>query len=346
MSDVIEIYYKSNNLKHSDIVVQVNQQLVDFKLTSTTITVVAEINAGIHELTLSLDGTFTLEIVDVLINCASVRELLYLSWMQEDSQKIQPCTQLQTRNQVWHLPFGNPVSYWLSLICSKLPPGVFGTDLYKKYHIQYPNKIVLPDSYPQFIKDYFATDFDITVTELDQAPVVELNIDPEMLTSLINRVQLEYNTGQFDHLSQDGPPESGEVGWHWWRLFDYNPVTKTAEPKLHRDEFKELFEVLDTLNIQDMYLCDIAFLKPGAYIAPHRDWDKNGHREFFIPLHSPPGNYIKFAGVESWDIKQRSCMLNIVDFTHCVVNTSNQVRSVMLIRCDVTKNTHLVGTNK
>ena len=110
--------------------------------------------------------------------------------------------------------------------------------------------------------------------------------------------------------------------------------------------FKELFEVLDTLNIQDMYLCDIAFLKPGAYIAPHRDRDKNGHREFFIPLHSPPGNYIKFAGVESWDIKQRSCMLNIVDFTHCVVNTSNQVRSVMLIRCDVTKNTHLVGTNK
>jgi hypothetical protein len=53
-----------------------------------------------------------------------------------------------------------------------MPDGLLGTDLYKKYWIQYPNKISLPDHCPQFIKDFFGRDFDFTIADQDQQPVV------------------------------------------------------------------------------------------------------------------------------------------------------------------------------
>ena len=108
--------------------------------------------------------------------------------------------------------------------------------------------------------------------------MVDLHIDPALLAPLTQRVQKEYDSGQFDHLMHQGPKElNAESGWSWWRLFEYDGITGTAVPKLKRHEFEELFQVLDFLNIQDMYHCDIAFLQPGTFIAPHRDKNKNGH---------------------------------------------------------------------
>lgn len=347
MYDNIKIYYTAENITANDVNIQINRLDAEFVFSNTVITIDHPIGSGIHELTMTLSAPGLIKILDVTVNNASVRELLYLSWIQDGSHKIQPATQLGSVGQTWTLPFGNPVSLMLSLVCTKLPDGQFGTDLYKKYCIQYPNKISLPDHCPQFIKDFFGRDFDFTIADQDQQPVVDLHIDPALLAPLTQRVQKEYDSGQFDCLMHQGPKElNAESGWSWWRLFEYDSIARAAVPKLHRHEFEELFQVLDFLNIQDMYLCDIAFLQPGAFIAPHRDKNKNGHREFFIPLYSPPGNYIKLAGAEAWDILQRSCMINIVDFTHSVINTSDQVRSVMLIRCDVTKNTHLVNADR
>ncbi len=347
MCNNIKIYYTAEHITANDVNIQINRLDTKFVFSSTVITIDHAIGSGIHELTMTLSVPGLIKILDVTVNNASVRELLYLSWIQDGSHKIQPATQLNSVGHTWTLPFGNPVSLMLSLYYSKMPDGLLGTDLYKKYWIQYPNKISLPDHCPQFIRDFFGRDFDFTIADQDQQPVVDLNIDTALLALLTQRVQKEYDSGQFDHLIQQGPKDlNDQSGWSWWRLFEHDSGTGTTVPKLHRHEFAELFQVLDVLNIQDMYHCDIAFLQPGAFIPPHRDKNKKGHREFFIPLYSPPGNYIKLAGAEAWDILQRSCMINIVDFTHSVINTSDQVRSVMLIRCDVTKNLHLTHTNK
>lgn len=317
---------------------------------------------GIRMLTVEMLEPGRVEIVDVKINGSSVRHLLYLSWTSDVVQKWQPCTALWEQNQTWHLPFGTPVSWWIDCVLEKIPQHMMGQDLSQYWDIMYPKRINLPSTFPPVVRDFFAKDFSFTAVAKNSDPVDrpwrELAIDPAEVTAIANQSMTLWKQGQFDSVikrefDQDQYNRVDDPAWtagRWeiCKLLKWNSQTHMAEPAIDTDLLPEFFDWIKKFT--HVHHAQINFLQPNSYIAPHRDFGPGdllpdapprGCTQCYIPLQWQPGSYLKLAGAGILDTS-RAWAINNADFTHSVVNTSNTVRSVLIVRADMQHNQHLL----
>lgn len=359
MQDHIDIYFKQTPAPLTCTIDGVKVTVID----QVHACVKVPAKSGIRMLSLQLIDAGRAEIVDVRINGASVRHLLYLSWTASNNKKMQPCTAVWESDQTWYLPFGNPVSWWLDITLSKIPQHYFGKDLGATWDIWYPDRIELPDQFPTVVRDFFSTDFAFTVRPRDidhrlGLPMQELTVDPAEIQPIANRAHELWQRGLLDSVvkqefAQDQYNSQEDTNWQpgqWqiYKLMTWDPDLHAAKATVPESLFPEFFSWIKQFS--HVHHAQINFLKPGSYIAPHRDFGERdqgadappaGCNQCYIPLQWEPGSYLKLAGAGILDTS-RAWIINNAEFTHSVVNNSQSARSVLIVRADMQYNKHLL----
>ena len=148
----IELKINADDSDFKDLDIRVNEQQVEYNVSSNSVLICCDLDMGIHQLSLQLVNGTRINIDDVQINSVGLRHTIYLGYVQTLSgDKLNPTTVLWDTSQKWILPFGNPVSYWISLTESKIQAGDWGKNLYEIYNIIYPRKIKIRSEFPQRI---------------------------------------------------------------------------------------------------------------------------------------------------------------------------------------------------
>jgi hypothetical protein len=280
-----------------------------------------------------------------------------LSWIDsKNGERFQPATVLWENTQTWTLPFGNPVSYWHTLVYSKLPNGVFGTDLSKKYIIYYPETMILPDKFPPLVHSYFAQDFDFVVLPKDidkrKLPYSDINKgapDVEILQAAEKEVldNLQWIRDHSDNQphGQQHYNNKESIPSQWCKLFPmrYDKIF------VDRDRLPKVWSLIDSLGLQQIRGIYIGIIPPGSYIAPHIDDHPNDPVKaeiyknsylLYLPLSWQSGNYFKFSGAGILTDPKFISICNR-DYVHSVVNASTDTRVAMSFWVDCQANPDL-----
>lgn len=364
----LEIWFQSeSDIFTSDFKTYINDQEVEYQIDKNRLTLNIDLVVGVHILKISSLTNKRIKITEVQLDHASIRHMLYLSYLENSNTVIQPCTEIWDHNQTWVLPFGNPMSFWIECTLDRLPQGVYGKNLTQEYNIWYPStKINLPDNFSTAVRDFFKFDFGFTVrskvhADIRSWPVIPLNLDLSNTQQVVDEfVSLKSKFEQENKVSKNQKQNQYNVlenntwspdRWHYTSFFRYNEQTKEyyypIDPKL----VPVLWNQIQQWDIRDYVRVNIICLEPGGYASPHKDADViaetgtnnyEGCCQFYIPLDFPDNNYIKLGGVGIIDTT-RANALNITGFTHSAVNNSNQTRYVMIIRCNIENNQHLLS---
>ena len=352
----------------SDFNLLIDEQPVDFVIDQQKLIVTQEIAMGIHVLILKSLTDKKIEITDVQLDSASVRYGLYLSYLQDNDNIVQPCTAVWAKNQTWILPFANPISFWIECMLNRVPQNLYGQDLQKKYNIHYPSqKLHLPENFPVCVRDFFQFDFDFVVRPTGQhnlrnQAVIPLNLDLSQVQNIVDEYLniestiVDKNLMSYNQSSGQGiynaleDPDWNPAGWFYVSYYGYNNKNKTFNYHVDPEICPKLWQQIAAWDIQDYVSVHIICLEPGGYAAPHKDIlvcndiitsDYSGCCQVYIPLDYPDNNYIKLAGVGILD----TSVANVFDYTnvtHCAVNNSDRRRFVLIMRCNIEKNQHLV----
>lgn len=341
-------------LAQSDIEIFLDHRDVDFTIADHCISIEADCGGFIHTLELRTKISKRFQIKQVKIGDCDLRKLIFLSYVQTaQGQYHQPATELWEANQRWILPFGYPVSGWLSTVERKISNGKLGQNLLDHYHLYYPQSLELDSAFPQIIQDFFQHNFDFTAVEksnTDIAKIPWLSYNKPMPLDLVDAAkqeindnikfimstgmdygQREYNIKEFESLTQ-------ENSWHIVWLRQQNQNTDMAK------KFPKVCQLIDSLGT-DHWHAFIGLLPPSAFIYPHcdlnpmkmssQDYDNyRGCTQLYIPLHWPSNNFMKFAGAGILSFEHHSPMvINNDYFTHCLVNAGDQNRIVVGVRC-------------
>ena len=129
-------------LSQEDVSVYLDSTRVDFKIQNDQhIIVKTEDDTGFFILKIISETDKKIQITKVLIDGASLRQLIYTSYgISPDKQFCYPCTDLYQRGVQWILPFVSPVSAWIDIMLEKVTPSVIGSTLYQVYNQSYPDK--------------------------------------------------------------------------------------------------------------------------------------------------------------------------------------------------------------
>lgn len=349
----IEIFFKESEF--SDLLICVDNIPMEYVVKDNTIRIDTDISFGVHQLSVTMVQGQRLNITDVRADGASLRMMLYLSYIEAQDKKLQPATVLWESNQVWRLPFGYPVSFWQCLVYDKLSDGEFGKNLYEQYHIYYPESIDVGPGFPEVIQTFFKNDFDFVCidrnTARSQLPycALELDLDTNKLSNTVNEIQqkMSWIKSKQDIVSQsiynstefDSTPA-------WMRL----PLIREERTVHGPDDFPHLYNLVDSLRLADIKSMFIGILPPGGCIAPHKDrigpvnsarYNNDKHCYLYIPLSWSLGNYFKINGAGLLS-DGKPYMINHMDYVHGLVNTSNQDRYILGVYASVESNQHLI----
>lgn len=333
---MIEIFLDLENSKFDTISIAIDSKHCDYTIEDNKIVIDTLVDPGVHMLDLQMLGNSQrITIKDVKVLGSSLREFIYLSYIQMPSgERLQPQTALWDTTQVWKLPFANPMSFWLTLVNSKLKAGDLGTDLYKKYYIEYPDSIMLPDDYPQLIKDFYRYNFDFVCVEksnLFLRPYIEhQGIAKDFVHEILEYIE-QNKKFLIDNSTGGGQAyynniEFGKSEWQTVRVF-YNSTEKIKLPWIDR-----LKKELGITAIRSM---TIGFLPPGGFLAPHIDSvDKTkeylGCCVFYLPLTWPKGSTFKFNGAPTV-FENASMVINNAQYVHALTNSGDQERIVITV---------------
>jgi len=361
---ILELFFNSiiGNITNSSLDITIDGISVEYSVSNNTIKIESTLNHGCYMLCIKRHSPVRFNITDVKINGSGLRHFLYLSWTQSGVEKMQPCTEIWEDTHVWHLPFGLPVSGWFDCVLDGVKQNLIGKNLYDHYDIFYPDSLNLPDTFPSIVKDFFRFNQTFTAVSkkdsIKKLPYAKLNIDQAKLSALANSSVYHYNNKTFFHLVKS-PPQSQynakeDLTWkktHWMTVdaAESSESGNTIDFKISQQEWPELYEVIDFLKPNRIDSVAIAYLAPGANLVPHRDRavskqniNIDGLAQMYIPLHYKNGNFIKFGKAGILDKSSGPMIINSAYFTHSAVNMSNDIRSVLTIRCDIEKNKHLL----
>jgi hypothetical protein len=332
----------------SELEISIDNLPVDFELIDHTITISEPGKFGLHKLKIVNRSDNRIAFDQVSINGSSLRKLLYLSWATTATgQVIQPCTELWERDQCWILPFGNPLSHWISVTETKIPNDYYGRDLSENFCIWYPDSLELPDHFPQTVRDFFNYNFDFTIVnrlnfDHRYVPYVKFQdqIDAELLakatTEIINNtdIVLTQGTGYGQHADNQKEFNLSDEKI-WKRVW----LKRRRQPRDQQEQFAATWELIDSLGME-IWSVFVGVLPPGGFIYPHTDntTDKDlnnspyvGCVQLYIPIHWPDDNYIKFSNAGILSMEDGPMIVNTDRFTHAVVNNSDQYRYVLAI---------------
>jgi len=337
-------------IQKSDLEVFIDQNPAEFELTQNQIKIDSDPDFGLHQLLINSLTDQRWQILNVIVNDSSLRKLLYLSWGCTDTAPhIQPCTEFWEPGMSWTLPFGSPVSYWLSLVESKIPNGEYGEDLANKYFIWYPDRVEIQGNFPPIIKDFFWHNFDFVATDKNQIEFTKIPymrykhpISNDLIALATDDIDKNFNNIQQELLSYSVHQENLKefdfyTDQHEWKNI---PLKKENGDCCYSIELSNVWKLLDSLNLSVLYAF-IGVLPPGGFLYPHTDDvhdyknDTTGCKLLHIPLQWPAGNWLKMSGSKALNLAETGAMvINNNYFTHAIVNTSNRPRYTLILRTD------------
>jgi hypothetical protein len=354
----IKITYDSNNiLNQNDLNITFNEKIIDnVKILDSIIEFDLDTNHGYHMLKMSVRQP--LFIKDLKIDNNSIRELLYLSFLLEENKKLQPRTDIQNSSQVWCMPIIYPLSSFFSFIQNNIPNGYLGKNLFDYFDMFFPESVTISSRHPKILQDYFLYDsnfsiipksvilnnnkmkkaFDETNFYHDQEkilneikknlPLIDFNLDrPHQYVVNNNEFNVKdpwkksYFIKRLDKTFDIGNPSKAS----WKERFAWKP-----------QEWPYLFELLESLQLQNIIQGWLAELPPNAFIFPHNDntnqkyFENDNSSVMYIPLCSPENVFFKFANFGLVNLNKISLIDN-KRFSHAVVNDSSLSRYILNI---------------
>lgn len=352
---------------HHSFILTLNNSLISYQIENNNIIINTEINAGVILLTIKLINTkenFVLKIKDFILNKVSSRQTLYLAFSQLEGKNF--CTTwLTDRDNIITIPFGNPMSWWLSECAKKIPNMSYGTNLYDQYNIFYPKSIEIDSGFPRIMQDFMKHNlgFHIVAKTEYENPLhnkkipylrVDLDYDEDALFDEFSRnidllesddytpKQNEYNKGEVEKLdlwqismAVRTNKTKNNIGWK-----DTIIYKKEQFPLFYR-----LLEQITDIGGVRIVQAFIGQVKPHSYVAPHVD-DLYKHRDefintggcsqLFIPIKWKKGNYYKFADIGLIPYDQGALLSSNGEFMHGSVNASDNIRFTIGILCEFT----------
>ena len=344
-----------------DIQVLLNHNPVKFDIVDNKIT--ADLDFfGLAMLSIKSLSTSKINIENLFIDKVSIRQFLFLSWVEKDNQKIQPCTELWEQDLTWHVPISNPLSLLISIAGEKFKNGELGTNLFDKYDIRYPESINVDSGYPKLVQDFYKYNFDFYVhKKIDKdalyannnvpyyvlnfkfdarALYQELNSNYEYLINeeVIKPFQFGYN--------QDDLGTNFDSKLNWRTVYPYIPkkdqTNSLDDFALDKNRLPLLFDLYQQLPTNTIYHSFISIMPPHSFIAPHIDVRKpslpQGCAQLYFALNpSPDEHFFKINSVGLVPLIDQIVVVNNQNFTHAVVNQSSEPRYVIGCFADVSK---------
>ena len=348
----IELKINAADSDFKDLDICINEQQVEYSVYNNSVLISCNLDMGIHQLSVQLINGTRINIDDVRINSASLRHTIYLSYIQTASgDKLNPSTVLWDNSQKWILPFGNPVSYWISLTTSKIQPGDWGKNLYEIYNIIYPSKIKIRSEFPQVVKDFFEHNFDFyckSAGSVNFLPQCKSNLDISGydIQALSDEIESNY---QWFVENQRKVAQKYYNDREWPDNYaNWLSVTIYKDGKFVNDKLPLLQSFVKNLPINNIQTVFVGILEPGAAVAPHCDKSPNhvpgkeGCNRLYIPLKWSPKNYLKFASGGLID-SAVPYIINNTDHVHALINASDQNRIILSIILDPEQNLHLLA---
>ena len=359
---MIEIKYASNSVadkfelsindKDTQIITATGQLLSD-----------ADLPIGINVLKLRLLSDSQVSVNEVNVGGVGLREWLYLSWSQDSQGNKFQCTNLSQGQEIY-IPFANPMSLWIDLVISKISCHDMRQDIHQTHNLYFGGRKSLDNKFPALVKEFFANEFNFVVvdklsTDLRVIPFLKLNITRESVANLANSSKQLFESGAVSYavkssLNEDKYLLRDDPDWIPRSRSRMKIINFQSRPEvlINQTVLPDFYQLVNQLGINDIYSAQINFIEAGGYTPPHRDYEvrddgypleADGCCQVYIPLLSEEtGNFLKIAGVGIFNVGQQSLVINNNYYTHAVVNSSDQLRSVLIIRCNFNSNRHLI----
>jgi hypothetical protein len=358
---LIKIKFNSSiPINSQSFLIYIDELKYDYQVLADELLIDESNSFGVHTLriesTICQDADFEIRFVDFVLNESSIRHTLYLGFSLKD-KKQQYTTIINKNDTIWYLPYGNPVSWWLSECMLNIPNSFYGKDLNDSLAIYFPESVQISDHYPQLIKDFFLYNFGFTAhyKDINKAPLnnttipyLKLNLDynedaiyQEFINNIDELENQKYVPGQVSYNNKDLPDKKP---WYITLAVSEERIT------VSRDKFPEYYKLLESLEGVTVKLSFIGSLHPGSFIAPHIDdlyqhiqWMEKckGLCQIFIPIGWKPGNYFKASKVGLLPWEHGALLFNNTSYPHASINQSNSVRFTIGLMCEFHDDTFL-----
>lgn len=326
--------------------IKIDNTQVNYTINNFEIVIDCDITFGFHFLKLQTNFTFDsvsdkIQIIDVLINESSIRQMLYLGFSPDKTRRY--TTIINHRDPEWHLPFGNPVSWWLPECMTKIPNELYGSDLNKSLEIFYPECIELPSSFPQLIKDFFKFNFGFTAYNKEEVktPLHNLNIpylpiqieydEQALYDEFMNNLEYLQSEKYIPRQNKYNEREINNYSKPWYT----DLAIVDSKITVAQQQFPEFHKLLNSIEGIDVKLSFIGTLYPNSYVAPHVDdfykrvdymRKVEGLSQIFIPIGWTENNYFKASKVGLIPYQQGALLFANSNFPHASVNCSDKIR--------------------
>ena len=346
----LEIEYNCNS--KPDVELYINDSLIKYEIIEQKLVARVDKTPGLYILSIKSHNNEKLSIKNVFVDSVNIRQFLFLSWLQNHNQKLQPCTDIWTKDQIWHCPISFPMSLLISNSFEKFDAKELGSNLYDKYEIFYPESITVNDNFPQLIKDFFAQNYDYYVYNkkenvspfanphipyfcydynVDRKSIykeITQNLDYLFSLEKIKPVQHQYN-------QVDSPIGYEKLNWRTIYSYSFKPdgYHNKEDFEFNKIKFPTLYKFYQDFPVKKIYASFVGLLPANGYIAPHRDFlgglIPQGCSQFYFSINAQEGNYFKMHNIGLVPFRDKAVILNNQTFTHALVNQSNEPRWVI-----------------
>jgi hypothetical protein len=354
-------------LPQISLLVKVNNTNIDYTIQDNCIIIHSQIQFGINSLSLELlnDIDNAIKLVDVVISGVNLRQTMYLAYSTHANGDNFCNTWLTNSTKQLTLPFGNPVSYWLAECSKKLPNKSYGTNLYERYDIYYPQSVKIKDSFPKLMQDFMQYDFGFTLIDKLEpikgnklVPWLPIKFDYDELAlfeEFVNNIDLIKNNYYEPKQNQYNSKESKNIPNWIVAMAVHSNTSKNIKTEtndglveeLDRQRLPLFYNLLDRIRAMNIKILHafIGVVEPGSYVAPHCDdfykyepqyKTTAGVAQFFIPLGWKPGNLFKFNNVGMIPWENGPYLVNNSDFMHGSVNDTPYARFTIGVYCEFT----------
>lgn len=321
----------------------------DYTVNGNTVEIKHNIEHGFNML--SVKSQSPMEIIDMKIDGNSIRNYIYLSFIEEKGKRFQPATHISNTDQTWMLPLIYPYSNWISFILKHIPNGYYGSDLFKDFHFFFPDRIKIKNTFSKVLCDYFYNDSEYTIIDKEQVgnwydgsalPYQRLQLDYNKV-ALCDEIKQNINDLKFDvdHPGQNklNLEEFGDYEqWATCSLIQGNEANRNVSIHEKSQSFKHLthlYEFINELPITNLHHFMIATLPPNSFIYPHSDsgnraFQPKGTTTMYFNLEQVDGVFFKFGNVGLVP-NAGGLLINNKKYAHAVVNQGEQTRYIITI---------------
>lgn len=273
-------------------------------------------------------GNERIKIVDICINNESIEHFIYTGqYITANGNRFMPCTEMWEPGE-FSIYLHTDIGVFKSRVLNDIDVGDLGTDLNKKYLFTYDNNVEIKSHHSLTLKSFMASTYEgPRWWKSHSAPyeILHFDFNAEKIIEETERLYNSIENIDYDSKFRKGKTLRGNI----------SEVTTSLE---HNSDTLGIFsDIFKGLNKDNLYTFYISKLWPGGSIPLHKDdhpksvfADKiKGRSKFYWNVNYCNGVYFKYGnGVGTLPLEY-PLMINTYDFSHAVVNDSDQIRTVV-----------------